>query len=92
MIRVKNQSRKQVIDLDGPDGNAFVLLGIARGVLRKGGSNEYCELVLKEMQSSDYNNLVKTFDKYLGEYFTLETSNKELLYTTTSLPLYGEAL
>ena len=79
MIRVKNQNRKQVIDLDGSDGNAYVLMGIARSVLRKGGSNEYCELVLKEMQSSDYNNLVKTFDKYLGEYFTLETSNEELL-------------
>ena len=79
MIRVKNQNRKQVIDLDGSDGNAFVLMGIARSVLRKGGSNTYCELVLKEMQSSDYNNLVKTFDKYLGEYFTLETSNEKLL-------------
>ena len=33
MIRVKNQNRKQVIDLDGSDGNAYVLMGIARSCL-----------------------------------------------------------
>ena len=79
MIREKSKQYKQVIDLDGPDGNAFVLRGTARSVLRKGGENDFSEMVLKEMQSSDYTNLVKTFDKYLGSYFTLETSNEELL-------------
>ena len=54
-------------------------MGTARSVLRKGGENDLSEMVLKEMQSSDYTNLVKTFDKYLGSYFTLETSNEDLL-------------
>ena len=79
MIREKSKQYKQVIDLDGPDGNAFVLMGTARSVLRKGVENDFSEMVLKEMQSSDYTNLVKTFDKYLGSYFTLETSNEDLL-------------
>ena len=35
MIREKSKQYKQVIDLDGPDGNAFVLMGTARSVLRK---------------------------------------------------------
>ena len=35
--------------------------------------------IIEEMKSSDYTNLVKTIDKYFGEYVIFETANKELL-------------
>jgi len=31
------------------------------------------------MKSGDYTNLVRTFDKYFGEFVILETTNEELL-------------
>ena len=31
------------------------------------------------MKSSDYINLLKVFDKYFGDYVTLQTSNAEYL-------------
>lgn len=80
MIRTKEYTAKRVIDLDGPDGNAFVLLGMARGL---GSQLGYPEEVQKEisekMRSGDYTTLVKTFDEYFGDFVILETTNKELL-------------
>ena len=35
--------------------------------------------ILDEMKSSDYINLLKVFDKYFGDYVTLQTSNAEYL-------------
>jgi hypothetical protein len=57
MIREKAIPHDIVIDLDGPDGNAFVLLGTAT-----------------DMQSSDYDNLLKVFDKHFGDFVILEKS------------------
>ena len=37
------------------------------------------EAILNNMRSGDYTNLVKTFDKYFGEYVILETRDEELL-------------
>ena len=37
------------------------------------------EAILNNMRSGDYTNLVKTFDKYFGEYVILETRDTELL-------------
>lgn len=79
MIRPR-QSREIVIDLDGPKGNAFELMGIAKGLaFRYGLPSWQIDDVITEMMSGDYNNLVKTFDKYFGSVVALETTNEELL-------------
>lgn len=60
------------IDLNGPDGNAFVLLGMAEDFAKQ---LDYDELttsdLLTNMQSADYNHLVKVFDNAFGDFVTL---------------------
>lgn len=69
MIREKQQ-RQMIIDLTGPDGNAFVLLGIARKFAKQLDLDS--EKILEEMKSSDYENLIEVFDQYFGDYVILE--------------------
>ena len=71
MIRKKQENYgPYVIDLTGSQGNAFVLLGYAKQFARqlKLDSNK----IVTEMQEDDYEHLVKTFDKYFGDYVILE--------------------
>lgn len=60
---------KLAIDLTGPDGSAFVLLGLAKSFCKQLGI-EY-EPIRLCMLSGDYENLVKVFDKEFGEYVDL---------------------
>jgi hypothetical protein len=62
--------RPLVIDLTGPQGNAFYLMGFAQKNARKFGLNG--SSILEEMKSGDYENLVQVFDKYFGEFVILE--------------------
>jgi hypothetical protein len=73
MIRKKEESREIVIDLTGPDGNAFALIGYAKRFARQLGwdSSKYHDLV-NEMMSGDYENLVKVFDREFGDFVILE--------------------
>jgi hypothetical protein len=57
------------IDLSGPDGNAYVLLGYAKGYAQQLDMD--FSIIRKEMESSDYENLIKTFDKYFGSFVTM---------------------
>jgi hypothetical protein len=70
-------TREFVVDLDGPEGNAFELMGLVKGLAWRYGLP--FDDIIEEMKSSDYTNLVKTIEKYFGEYVIFETSNKELL-------------
>tara|TARA_B110000977_G_scaffold161641_1_gene206693 strand:+ start:141 stop:365 length:225 start_codon:yes stop_codon:yes gene_type:complete len=70
MIRQKD--RTLVIDLDGPDGNAYVLLGTAKRFARQLGLDE--QKVSEEMRSGDYENLLEVFDGYFGDFVVLERS------------------
>ena len=83
MIRYKQKGRERIIDLDGPDGNAFNLLAIASKLLRQHENfnldDRSQSLIIAEMKSNDYNHLVKTFNQYFGSIFVLETTNEELL-------------
>ena len=62
--------RPMIIDLTGPQGNAFYLMGFASKNARKFGLDG--SAILAEMKSGDYENLITTFDKYFGEYVILE--------------------
>ena len=77
MIRRKTE-RKPVINLDGPDGNAYALMAYAKRFAKDMGYVSD-EAILNLMMDGDYTNLVRTFDKYFGEFVILETTNEELL-------------
>jgi hypothetical protein len=71
MIKNKDSMpyRKPVLDLTGPDGNAYAILGYASNFSKQLNLNY--EEIRKEMTSSDYENLIEVFDKYFGEYIDL---------------------
>jgi len=57
------------IDLTGPQGNAFYLLGTANNLAKQLGVSG--KEIMEEMKSGDYENLVNTFDKYFGSIVTM---------------------
>jgi hypothetical protein len=67
---VEKIERPITIDLTGPQGNAFYLMGVARRNARVFGLDG--DAILAEMQSGDYENLVQVFDNYFGEFVILE--------------------
>ena len=66
----KHQNLPIVIDLTGPDGNAFALMGYAKRFSRDLGKDD--KALLKSMQSGDYENLIKVFDDAFGDFVILE--------------------
>ena len=57
------------VDLTGPDGNTFVLLGIARGLCKQLG-RDFNDVHLK-MTESNYENLLLVFEEEFGDYVDL---------------------
>ena len=68
-IKKKVQKSGIEIDLTGPDGNAFVLIGIAGNLAKQLGLDKAA--IQAEMMSGDYENLIKVFDKNFGHFVTL---------------------
>ena len=66
------EPRQIEIDLSGPEGNAFVLLGMAENFAKQLGYDELeTSDLLTDMQSADYNHLVNVFDNAFGSFVTL---------------------
>ena len=60
------------IDLTGPQGNAFFLLGTASRLGRQLGlDSDEIEIILRQMRSGDYENLINVFDRNFGDFVTL---------------------
>lgn len=75
------------IDLSGPDGNVFVLMGMAKrfakelkleiegmDVLEGLGFQENGsagDWIVDQMKSGDYENAIQVFDRYFGDYVIL---------------------
>ena len=70
MIRKKQPQKEIIIDLTGPDGNAFALMAIGRKLARNIGLDE--NKILKEMMKGDYENLLEVFDENFGSFVILE--------------------
>jgi hypothetical protein len=71
MIRNKeNTIGPVVIDLTGPDGNAYALMGYAKRFGKQMGLNT--DEIIDEMMMGDYENLVQVFDKHFGSVVILE--------------------
>ncbi len=80
MIRKRFEKFETIINLDGPDGNANNLIGLAIRIMRDSRmSEEEIKEIVKELMSGDYKNLVMTFDNYFKSSVILETTNEELL-------------
>ncbi len=60
------------IDLLGPEGNAFALMGYADRIGRKlGWSTAHRKAIIKTMRMSDYEGLLITFEEFFGDYVTM---------------------
>lgn len=71
MIRkkTKTQTSRLEIDLTGPQGNVFYLMGCVPILAEK--LNLDPDEIISEMMSSDYENAVLIFEKYFGKYVIL---------------------
>ena len=67
----------RVIDLKGPQGNAFQLMAYADDFLRQLGRRDKFDAMREEMMSGDYDNLIRIFEKNFssndgyGDFVTL---------------------
>jgi hypothetical protein len=62
MIR---ERKEIIIDLTGPSGNAFALMGQAQTfAIQLGYSKEDTNALINDMMSGDYENLLQVFDKH----------------------------
>lgn len=77
MIREKTPASDYVVDLDGPMGNAFYLLSLAKELAHS--RKMKASPITGDMMSGDYVNLVKVFNDNFGDYVILETKQQELL-------------
>tara|TARA_B100000497_G_scaffold124577_1_gene159292 strand:- start:176 stop:397 length:222 start_codon:yes stop_codon:yes gene_type:complete len=69
-IKNKSEMSSEIeIDLTGPDGNAFALMGYAKNFSRQLGLD--FKEIQTEMTSGDYENLVEVFEKHFGSFVTL---------------------
>jgi hypothetical protein len=70
MITSKRPIKDKIeIDLLGPEGNAFTLLGIAKDLSHKLGEN--WDEVHANMTAADYEWLIQTMDHYFGDYIIM---------------------
>lgn len=69
MIKSKKQSLGIEIDLTGPQGNVFFLIGTAKNLAKQLGLDG--KKIQAEMMSGDYENAVNVFDENFGHFVTL---------------------
>ena len=70
MIKKKEDKRGPIeIDLTGPDGNAYVLLGYAKNFAKQLDLD--FNKIREEMTSGDYENLLEVFDSYFGSFVVM---------------------
>ena len=71
MIRKKEaKTGPIIIDLTGPDGNAYALMAYAKRFARELGLDG--EEIISNMMSGDYENLLQVFDENCGSFVILE--------------------
>ena len=71
MIRKKYTHEGPItIDITGPDGNAFALMGYAIQFAKQLGIDD--KPIIEKMMSGDYENLLEVFDNEFGDFVILE--------------------
>jgi hypothetical protein len=76
-VELKPKLDKTYIDIDGPNGNAFYLLALASRFCKKLDLD--ADVVLNDMKTGDYLNLLKVFEDNFGDFVVLQTENPEYL-------------
>jgi hypothetical protein len=72
IVKGKPQKSKIEIDLAGPQGNAFYLIGLAENLGRQlKFPKQKIESITDQMMSGDYSNLIEVFDNHFGEFVIL---------------------
>lgn len=69
-IRNKTAPKEIIIDLTGPDGNAFALMAYASRFAKQLGKDD--KAIREEMMSGDYEHLLEVFDREFGTFVVLE--------------------
>ena len=74
MIRAKTVKKEIVIDLTGPEGNVFYLIGTAKRLAKEvfGYDRNRLDSLQRDMMSHDYEYVVQKFDSLFGHFVTLE--------------------
>jgi hypothetical protein len=73
MIREKQEKTGLIIiDLTGPDGNAYALMAMAKRFAKQLGWKDQGAALINEMMSGDYEHLLEVFDNAFGEFVILE--------------------
>ena len=69
-IKSKSEMRPGIeIDLTGPDGNAFALMGYAKNLARQLEIDS--KPIIEDMMSGDYEHLLEVFEEHFGSVVTL---------------------
>lgn len=68
-IKEMPKSGKLEINLNGPDGNAFVLMGYVRMIAKQLGVDH--KPIIDEMMEGDYEHLLQVMEKHFGDYIIL---------------------
>ena len=73
-----------IVDLSGPQGNAYALMGVARSIGRE-LNRPYNEIkeVETRMMSGDYDNLVKVLFLEYGDFIQFKKDGKKIVYIRT---------
>lgn len=61
---------KQIIDLTGPEGNVFALIGKARSLAKQLGIDNYSD-IRDDMMTGDYEHALEVFERHFGDYVEL---------------------
>jgi len=69
-IKERKLPDKIEIDLTGPDGNAFALMGYVRKLTKPLGL-DHKKIIEEMMGAEDYDALLEVFESYFGEYVVL---------------------
>jgi hypothetical protein len=71
MIKTKQKSLQTTIEIDltGPQGNSFYILGVAQNLCKQFGIDH--KPLIKDMMSGDYEHLLKVFDDKFGSIVTM---------------------
>ena len=69
-IKSKSEMRPGIeIDLTGPGGNAFALMGYAKNLARQLEIDS--KPIIEDMMSGDYEHLLEVFEEHFGSVVTL---------------------
>ena len=68
----KMRPKKLEINLNSPEGNAYLLVALASKLGKELGLDNFrIRCIQDEMMLSDYEMLIQTFDKWFGDYVIL---------------------